>query len=82
MIERRLDDVGPVKSSGVGSPALTSLKAELWTHTERLVDVLDLDDCLGYDQRIESNKRQDQTRDMTTLVGTVSRTTKASPPAG
>jgi hypothetical protein len=34
-----------------------------------LVDVLDLEYCLGYYQRIESNKRQEQARNMTTLVG-------------
>lgn len=43
---------------------------------------LDLANCLGYDDRIEKKQRQDQARNMTILVGGVSRTINASPPAG
>jgi|GEM_PF-6679158 len=46
-----------------------------------LVDVLDLEDCLGYYLPIESNKGQDQARDMARIVGNASRTIN-SPPAG
>jgi len=43
--------------------------------------VLDLEDCLGYYLPIESNKGQDQARDMARIVGNASRTIN-SPPAG
>jgi len=43
---------------------------------------LDLAKAIGYYDAINTATRQDETRNMTRVVGRVSRTTKASPPAG